>query len=124
MVRVFLDFSFFIEFFFADISLCSTLFFLQIVSSVFFSSKRQNYRTGIKIKVIYIDQPFSIMVRVFANGLGDRDSIPGWHIPKTQKMIFDTYLLITQHYKVRIKDKCSNSGKGVSQFPTYQYCSY
>ena len=45
------------------------------------------------------------MVRAFANGLGDRVSIPGRVIPKTQKMVLDTALLDTQHYKVRIKGK-------------------
>ena len=32
-------------------------------------------------------------------------SIPGWVIPKTQKMVLDTSLLNTQHYKVQIKGK-------------------
>ena len=44
-------------------------------------------------------------VRVFANGPGDRGSIPGQVIPKTQKMVLDASLLNTQHYKVRIKGK-------------------
>ena len=35
--------------------------------------------------------------RVFANGLGDRGSIPGRVIPKTQKMVLDAALLSTQH---------------------------
>ena len=43
--------------------------------------------------------------RVFANGPGDLGSIPGWVIPKTQKMVLDASLLNTQHYKVRIKGK-------------------
>ena len=43
------------------------------------------------------------MSRVFANGSGDRGSIPGRVIPKTQKMELDTALLSTQQYKVRIK---------------------
>ena len=43
--------------------------------------------------------------RVFANGPGDGGSIPGRVIPKTLKMVLDTSLLNTQHYKVRIKDK-------------------
>ena len=45
------------------------------------------------------------MSRVFANGPGDRGSILGWVIPKTQKMVLDATLLNTQHYKVRIKGK-------------------
>ena len=43
--------------------------------------------------------------RVFANGPGDRGSIPGRVIPKTLKMVLDTSLLNTQHYKVCIKGK-------------------
>ena len=39
--------------------------------------------------------------RVFANGPGDRGSIPGQVILKTQKMVLDATLLNTQHYKVR-----------------------
>ena len=40
------------------------------------------------------------MVRVFTNGPGDLDSIPGRVIPKTQKMVLDASLLNTWHYKV------------------------
>ena len=54
------------------------------------------------------------MVRVFANGPGDLGSIPARVIPKTQKMVLDATLLNTQHYKVRIKVKWSNPGKGVA----------
>ena len=42
---------------------------------------------------------------VFANGPGDRGSIPGRVIPKTQKMVLVAALLNTQHCKVQIKDK-------------------
>ena len=49
---------------------------------------------------------------MFANGLGDQDSIPGRVIPKTQKMVLDAFLLNIQHYKVQIK------GKGVAPSPT------
>ena len=45
--------------------------------------------------------------RVFTNGPGDLGSIPSRVIPKTLKMVFDTSLLITQHYKVRIEVKWS-----------------
>ena len=45
------------------------------------------------------------MVRVFANGPGDLESIPGRVIPKTLKMVLDATLLNTQYYKVRIKGK-------------------
>ena len=40
------------------------------------------------------------MVRVFAYGPGERDSMPGQVIPKTQKMVLDAALFNTQHYKV------------------------
>ena len=49
------------------------------------------------------------VVRVFANGLGDLDSIPGRVTPKTLKMVLDTVLLNTQQYKVRIKGKVAES---------------
>ena len=45
------------------------------------------------------------MSREFANGLGDRGSLPGQVMPQTQKMVLDATLLNTQHYKVRIKGK-------------------
>ena len=46
-----------------------------------------------------------LVVWVFVKGPGDRGSIPGWVIPKTQKMILDATLLNTQDYKVWIKGK-------------------
>ena len=49
------------------------------------------------------------MGRVFANGPGDRGSIPGQVIPKTQKILLDAGLLNSQHYKVRIKGKVEKS---------------
>ena len=50
-----------------------------------------------------------ITIRVFTSGLKDRSSIPGRVIPKTQKIVLDTFLLNTQHYKVRIKGKVDQS---------------
>ena len=52
--------------------------------------------------------------RVFANGPRDLGLIPGHVIPKTLKMVLDTSLLNTQQYKVCIKVKWSNPGKGVA----------
>ena len=40
--------------------------------------------------------------REFANGTGDLGLISGRVIPKTLKIVLDTYLINTQHYKVRI----------------------
>ena len=42
---------------------------------------------------------------MFITGPGNRGSIPGRFIPKTQKIILDTTLLNTQYYKVWIKSK-------------------
>ena len=56
-------------------------------------------------KVDAENQPIGVVVRVFTNGLGDWGSIPGQAILKTQKMVLDTSLLNTQHYKVWIKGK-------------------
>ena len=53
------------------------------------------------------------MVRVFANGPGDRGSIPDQVILKTQKVLLDAFLLNSLHYKVRIKGKWNNTGKRV-----------
>ena len=47
--------------------------------------------------------------RVFANGPGDRSSIPGRVIPKTLKMVLDTALLNTQQYKICIMGKVEQS---------------
>ena len=57
------------------------------------------------------------MSRVFANGLGDRVSIPDHVIPKTQKMVLDATLLNNQHYKVRIKGKVEQSREWSSTLP-------
>ena len=59
-------------------------------------------------------RPIDIAVRLFANNPGDWGPIPGRVIPKTQKMVLDAYLLCTWHYKVRIKSKWNNPGKGVT----------
>ena len=58
------------------------------------------------------------MSRVFANGPGDWGSILGCVIPKTQKMVPDTALLNTQHYKVRIEGKVEQSREEVASSPT------
>ena len=50
------------------------------------------------IKVRVLDICVGLMSRVFANGPGDRDSIPGRVIPKTRKMVLDATLLNTQYY--------------------------
>ena len=55
------------------------------------------------------------MVSVLTNGLWEQGSIP-----KTQKMVLDAYLLNTQNYKVWIKSKWINPGKGV--MPSLHLC--
>ena len=57
------------------------------------------------------------MSRVLVNGPGDRGSIPGQVIQKTQKMVFDAALLSTQHNKVRIKGKVEQSWEWNSTLP-------
>ena len=54
---------------------------------------------------------------MFANDPGDRGSIPGRVIPKTQKMVFDVSLLNTQHYKARIKGKVDQFKERSSALP-------
>ena len=54
---------------------------------------------------------------MFATGPGDRGSIPGRVIPKTQKIVLDAALLNTQHYNVRIKDKMEQSRERSSVMP-------
>ena len=72
----------------------------------------------------YIFLFIGLGVRVFANGPGDLGSIPGWVIPKTQKMVLDASLLNTQYYKVRIKGKVEQSREGVAPSPTHWCSSY
>ena len=65
------------------------------------------YLRGLLLLLLLVT--FGIMSRVFANGPGDQGSIPGRVIPKTPKMVLDTTLFNTQHYKVRIKGKVEQS---------------
>ena len=55
--------------------------------------------------------------RVFANGPGDRGSIPVHIIPKTLKMVLDTSLLNTQQYKVCTKGKVEQSTERSNTLP-------
>ena len=71
-------------------------------------------RTPHKLSII---PDIGILVRVFANGLGDLGSIPGRVIPKTKKKVLDATLLITQHHKVRIKGKAEQSRERSSALP-------
>ena len=69
---------------------------------------------------LYIQEHLNLigmMVREFTNGPEDLGSIPGWVIPKTQKMVLDASLLNTQHYKVRIKGIVEQSKERSSALP-------
>ena len=57
------------------------------------------------------------MVKVFTNGPGDLDSIPGRAILKTQKVALDAILLNIQYYKVGIKGKVEQSRERSSTLP-------
>ena len=46
-----------------------------------------------------------VVGRVFTTDPGNQGSVPGRVISKTQKMVLDTSLPNTQHYKLRIKGK-------------------
>ena len=59
----------------------------------------------------------TLVGRVVANGLGDRSSITDQVIPKTSKMVLNTTLLNTKHYKVRIKCKVEQSRERSSALP-------
>ena len=59
--------------------------------------------------VCVYNQAIDQISRVFANGPGNRGSIPCRVIPKTQKMVLDAALLSSQNYKVRIKSKVEQS---------------
>ena len=54
---------------------------------------------------------------MFTNSPRDWGSIPGQVIPKTQKMVLDSALLNTQHYKIRIKGKEVQSWERSSALP-------
>ena len=61
-----------------------------------------NIMVGIKVYSLVIvliitsnNRLIGLVGRMFANGLGDPSSIPGQVIPKTSKMVLDTYLLNT-----------------------------
>ena len=49
---------------------------------------------------MYIISIIGLAVRVFAKGPGDRGSITGRVILKTQKIVLDSSLLNSQYYKV------------------------
>ena len=60
---------------------------------------------------------FLKVLLLFAYGPGDRGSIEGRVLLKTQKMVLDAALLNPQHYKVRIKGKVEQSMERSSVIP-------
>ena len=89
-------------------------FFHRFTNSFFISCPYWDYKNSSiqYLKTLfpsYINRVIGIGSRVFANGLGDRGSIPGRVIPKTQKIVLDPVLLNTQNNKVRIKGKVEQS---------------
>ena len=57
-----------------------------------------------------------LAIRVSTNGPGDRGSIPGRVISKTQKTVLDVYLLNTLYYKLWIKGKAEQTSERVAPF--------
>ena len=70
---------------------------------------------------IYIYE-YMYTCRVFTYNPWGLGSIPGWVIPKTQKIVLDATLLCNQHYKVRIKGKVEQSTEW-SSTPLAPRCS-
>ena len=58
-----------------------------------------------------------LVSRVFDNGPGDLDSVPGRIMPKTLKMVLDTSLLNNQQYKVHIEGEVEQSRERSSTLP-------
>ena len=54
-------------------------------------------------RILKIILQIGLISRVFPNGPGDRGSVPGRVIPKTQEMILDAFFLNTHHCKVHIR---------------------
>ena len=63
------------------------------------------------------DRLIGLEGRLLAIGPGDLGSIFARVIPKTLKMVLDTYLINTQQYKVRIKGKVEQSWEKSSALP-------
>ena len=62
---------------------------------IFFLSCSRHCDWGLIVVMVYYQ--IGQLGRVFASDPGDRGSIPGWVIPKTQKMVLNISLLSTQH---------------------------
>ena len=60
---------------------------------------------------------FVLVGRAFARGSGYWGSLLDRVISKTKKIVFDTALLYTQHYNVRVKGKVEQSREKISPLP-------
>ena len=70
------------------------------------------------LHTLYIHiQLIGLVGRMLANVPGDRVSIRGRDIPKTQKMVLDTSLLNTKYYKIHIKGKVEQCRERCSTRP-------
>ena len=78
----------------------------------------------IELFIITLNQAIGLMNRVFTNGLGDRDSIPGGDIAKTQKWYLVPPCLTLSIIRQGSRIKWSNPGKGVAPSPTFRCRSY
>ena len=79
--------------------------------------EREREFVNLYLVCVRVNLYLGLMSRVFANGPGDRDSIPGRVIPKTQKVVLDTALLNNRYYKVRVKGKVEQSMERCRAFP-------
>ena len=74
------------------------------------------YQENLNVHIWMIFCPDGIIPDSGLTGL-NLGSIPGRVIPKTLKMVLDTTLLNTQHYKVRFKGKVEQSWEWSSALP-------
>ena len=74
--------------------------------------------------ISYFNQVIGLVSRMFANGPGDRGSVPGWVIPKTQKWYLMPPCLALTIIMWGTRIKWSNPGNGVVPSPTHQCISY
>ena len=90
---------------------------ISLILNILYTRNLQKILTEYKLQVWQCHLAIGQISRVFANGPGDRGSILGRVIPKTQKMVLDAALPSTQHYKVRIKSKVKQSREWSSALP-------
>ena len=105
---------------------CSTVIYLlwwlwhRITHQGWYAIKKQRNQRNIYIYIyiyIYINGLIGRVDRVIPNGPGDLGLIPRRVTPNTLKMVLDTSLLNTQHYKVRIKGKVERSRERSNALP-------